>query len=133
MGRININFASHGLVPPGDHPVEIERVTLREKIDGSNEYLFLDMRVVSGDHAGARLDTVGSRHPDRLRMTAQMLAALGVDPVGNAEFEIETVDDDLGETIVVSPDLVGCRAVAHVTHREFGGQTYPRVRSLTAA
>jgi hypothetical protein len=99
-------------------------------IDGSNQYLRFDLVVVGGQHEGARVDTVASLRPDMLSMLGRTLVALGVE---GKEIEIETKVDEMGETVVVEPDLVGTRAVASVIHREVGSQTYVRVRDLKAA
>lgn len=129
MAKFSLNLAGSGVVPPGEHEVEVQRVTLREKIDGSSLYLRLDLTVVSGDTDGGTLDCVASLRPDLRHMLAQQLAALGVDA---SEVEIETETDTSGDEIVVSPDLVGRRATATVAHHESGGQTYARVRRLRA-
>ncbi len=127
MARFSLNLAAAGIVPAGQHVVEVQRVTLREKIDGTSQYLRLDLSVVGGTAAGLTLDCVASLRPDLRPMLAQQLAALGVDA---EEVEIETEVDETGDEVVVSPNLVGLHAGALVAHVDRGGQTYCRVKRL---
>lgn len=129
MGKITLNLADAGLVPGGEHLVEVQRTTLRDKIDGTSQYLRFDLTVVDGDAAGRTLDCIASLRPDLRRVLAQQFAALGVDAT---EVEIETEIDGVGTEVVVSPDLVGRRAIATVIHHERGGQMYARVQRLRA-
>ena len=125
MGRTTINFASIGLVPPGEYLVEVERVLQREKIDGSNEYLLWELRVVDRDE---RLEMISSLRPNMLPMLQRTLAALGVE-----QQAIDFVDESDGyDRVVVEPDFTGKQALACVDHRRVGDQTYVRVRSLRA-
>jgi hypothetical protein len=129
MGKITLNLADDGLVPVGEHLVEVQRTTLHDKIDGTSQYLRFDLLVTGGNADGRTLDCIASLRPDLRRMLAQQFAALGVDA---AEVEIETETDDVDTEVVVSPDLVGRRAIATVIHHERGGQTYARVQRLRA-
>lgn len=129
MGRITLNLADAGLVPVGEHLVELLRTTLHDKIDGTSQYLRFDLKVIGGDADGRMLDSIASLRPDMRRLLAQQLAALGIDA---SEVEIETETDDVGAEVVVSPDLVGRRAAATVIHHERGGQMYARVLRLRA-
>lgn len=129
MGRITLNLADVGLVPRGEHQIVVQRVTLHDKIDGTSQYLRFDLVVIGGKADGQTLDSIASLRPDLRRMLAQQFAALGVDAT---EVEIETETDDAGIEVVVSPNLVGRRAVATVIHHERGGQMYARVQRLRA-
>jgi len=127
MPKITINLAETGLVPAGEYTVEVQRVTLRDKIDGDSQYLHFDLAVAGGQHDGERLDTIASLRPDMVQLLGRTLAALGIEP---GEVEIETSEDEDG--LVLSPDFVGKRAIAVVTHKQVGSQTYARVRTLKA-
>ncbi len=118
MGRITINLAGTGLLPIGDHAVEVQRVDVREKNDGSNDYLHIDLTVIGRKYDGRSLSPIASLHPDYLHLTADLLVALGVD-VDAVDFK--WTDDT--ERVLISPDLVGKRAIAPVTHEEVGSQS----------
>lgn len=131
--KVKINLAGTGLVPPGDHLVEVRRVTMREKNDGTNKYLLFELEVVSGPHAGQRVDAIGSLAPEQFTAAklCESLRAFGV--------EGDDVEMDYADDVEVSaqhgpdlldPDLTGRRAIASVIHKQFGAQTYARVVRL---
>lgn len=138
MGRITIDMSGSSIVPPGDYLVEVQHVTLCDKNDGSSQFLRVDLLAVDGAHVEARFDTVISLHPDYAGLAMPMLEALGVELNGSLEIDYEEVLckkskwGDEYERVVKEPDLLDRRAVASVIHREFGDQTYVRVRRLKA-
>ena len=75
MGKITLNLAAAGLVPRGEHQIEVRRVTLHDKIDGTSQYLRLDLAVIGGEADGQSFDRrsavrrhfSGFRHLNRAR------------------------------------------------------------------
>lgn len=131
--KITLNLSPSRAVPPGDYLVEVARVTLRDKNDGSSQYLHFDLTIVEGRHEGEALDTIASLRPEMAQLLPRTFAAFGIDgPEIEIDYDEEVVKrtswGDEVERVVTKPDMTGKRVVASVVHREVGDEIYPRVR-----
>ncbi len=136
MGQVNINLAAEDvLVPEGTYPVEVASAYAKESAAGGI-YLSLDLVITEGKHEGNGLWAVASLREDMRRLLRSTFVALGVDVNGEVEIEWEKVNQKQWAKVgapLISPELVGERAIAHVVHDEWEGELRAKVRRLVSA
>ena len=134
MGKVNINLAQDAvLVPEGTYPVEVMSAIAKESAAG-DVYLSLGLDIAEGEYAGFPLWAIGSLRDDMRRLLRSTLAALGVDvDSGEVAIEWEQVNQKQWAKVgapLVSPEVVGERALAVVVHDEWDGELRAKVRRL---
>lgn len=117
-----LNFNAEGIrpredmevLPPGDYTVMFVASEMRETKDGSGQYLWLEMDVIDGEHAGRKLwDRLNlvNRNPKAAEIASRTLASICV-----AVQKMNLVD---------SEELHGCTLVAKVKVRPGQGDYGP--------
>ena len=132
--RVTINLAQTDvIVPEGTYAVEVMGAIAKESAAGG-VYLSLGLNIAEGKYAGTGLWAIASLRDDMRRLLRSTLAALGVDvDSGEVKIEWEAVNQKQWAKYgaeLVSPELVGQRALAVVVHDEWEGELRAKVRRL---
>lgn len=127
MTRLTVDFsqvAEYEALPPGEYPVVIDAVELRQSESSEHPYLNFTLRVSDGEFENRLLWFIGSLSPKALFRLKAVFDSFGL---VDDQTELE-VDDATG--VLLTPSLVGLPAVARVTNELYQGSMRSRVNEL---
>lgn len=141
MPRITVDFSDvqdFEVLPKGRYAGIITRNTLRNvDVEDKSPYMNVEIEVSEvisskedpGDCKGRKLWMVMSTSPKALGITKQYLENLDL---FSEEFEIDAEEDDNGDLVVITPELVGLPVEVEVSKRKYEGREQNQVDGIWA-
>lgn len=130
MAKLTVDFSqveTFEALPPGEYPVVIESVEVRQSETGEFPYLNFTLVIPDGEYANRKLWFIGSLSPKALWRLQATFASFGLE---GDEHELD-VDDGTG--VLLNPQLVGLPAIARVSNELYQGRMTSRVNDLIGA
>jgi len=127
MTRLTVDFSqteSYEPLPPGEYPVVIDSIELRQSENSEHPYLNFTCKVSEGEFANRNLWFIGSLSPKALWRLQAVFASFGLTDA-NVELDI----DDASGTLL-EPQLVGLPAIARCRNETYQGSLRTRVEEL---
>jgi hypothetical protein len=130
MPQITVDFSqveTYEALPPGEYPVVIDAIELRQSESSEHPYLNFTLVVPEGEFANRKLWFIGSLSPKALFRLKAVFDSFGL----TDEQTVLDVDDATG--VLLNPQLVGLPALAVVGNEVYQGQLRSRVNELIGA
>ena len=120
---VNVDFSdteASGLIPEGDHSLEVTDVKLKTSDNSGADYLSFTFAVEDGEYKGKKVWHNCSLQPQALFNLRALLEALG--------YEVPQGPMDLDPA-----DLIGNTCLAAIVHEKYEGKTQARVAEFLKA
>jgi hypothetical protein len=127
MPQITVDFSqveTYEALPPGEYPVVIDAIELRQSESSEHPYLNFTLVVPEGEYANRKLWFIGSLSPKALFRLKAVFDSFGLTD------EQTTLDVDDATGVLLNPQLVGLPALAVVANEMYQGQLRSRVNEL---
>jgi hypothetical protein len=125
--RLTVDFSqteSYEPLPPGEYPVVIDAIELKQSESSEHPYLNFTLKVSEGEFANRNLWFIGSLSPKALFRLQAVFSSFGLTET-NVELNI---DDASG--VLLEPQLVGLPAMARCRNEMYAGSLRTRVEEL---
>lgn len=127
MTRMTVDFSqteSYEPLPPGEYPVVIDAIELRQSENSEHPYLNFTLKVSEGEFQNRNLWFIGSLSPKALFRLQSVFGSFGLDS------QIVELDIDDASGVLLEPQLVGLPAIARVQNEMYQGSLRNRVQEL---